>query len=462
MKLWKGRFTKDVDAQVNDFNSSISFDSRLFREDLKGSIAHAAMLASCGILTAEEGETLQNALQTLYEEIENGTVAIDPGAEDIHTFVEETLTARLGVVGKKLHTARSRNDQVATDFKLWTRNAAYELQALTASFAETLLTLAEKHRETVMSGYTHLQRAQPVTFAHILLAYVNMLLRDVDRLGDAAARMNTCPLGSGALASTTYPINRAMTAELLGFDRPCDNSMDGVSDRDFALELLGALSILMVHLSRFAEEVILWCSHEFGYLELDDAFATGSSIMPQKKNPDVCELVRGKSGRVIGDLMALLTTMKGLPLAYNKDMQEDKEALFDAVDTVTICLKTLKPMCETMKVRTERMRRLAAEGFINATDCADYLVSKGRAFRDAYQTTGELIRYCVEHEKTLETLTLEEYRQFDDRFDEAVYQAIALENCVRGRSVTGGPAPEETARQIAAAREQLAKLCRNA
>ncbi len=462
MKLWKGRFTKDVDAQVNDFNSSISFDSRLFREDLKGSIAHAAMLASCGILTAEEGETLQNALKTLYEEIENGTVAIDPGAEDIHTFVEETLTARLGVVGKKLHTARSRNDQVATDFKLWTRNAAYELQALTASFAETLLTLAEKHRETVMSGYTHLQRAQPVTFAHILLAYVNMLLRDVDRLGDAAARMNTCPLGSGALASTTYPINRAMTAELLGFDRPCDNSMDGVSDRDFALELLGALSILMVHLSRFAEEVILWCSHEFGYLELDDAFATGSSIMPQKKNPDVCELVRGKSGRVIGDQMALLTTMKGLPLAYNKDMQEDKEALFDAVDTVTICLKTLKPMCETMKVRTERMRRLAAEGFINATDCADYLVSRGRAFRDAYQTTGELIRYCVEHEKTLETLTLEEYRQFDDRFDEAVYQAIALENCVRGRSVTGGPAPEETARQIAAARAQLAKLCQNA
>ena len=287
-----------------------------------------------------------------------------------------------------------------------------------------------------------------------------MLLRDIGRLGDAAARMNTCPLGSGALASTTYPIDRALTARLLGFEKPCDNSMDGVSDRDFALELLGALSILMVHLSRFSEEMILWCSHEFGYIELDDAFATGSSIMPQKKNPDVCELVRGKSGRVFGDLTALLTAMKGLPLAYNKDMQEDKEALFDAVDTVELCLKTLKPMCETMRVRRERMRRFAAEGFINATDCADYLVGKGLAFRDAYQVTGAIIRYCVESGKTLETLTLAEYRQFDERFDEGVYAAIALERCVEGRGVTGGPAPTEVARQIACARAQLEDLRR--
>ena len=458
MKLWKGRFTKEVDAQVNDFNSSISFDSRLYREDIEGSAAHAKMLAACGIITPEEGDALTAELEKLRGQIESGEVGIDPGAEDIHTFVEQRLTERLGVTGKKLHTARSRNDQVATDFKLYAVAAAGRLQKLTAEFAAVLLDIAEQNLDTVMAGYTHLQRAQPVTFAHVLLAYVNMLLRDIGRLGDAAARMDACPLGSGALASTTYPIDRAMTARLLGFAKPCDNSMDGVSDRDFALELLGALSILMVHLSRFSEETILWCSHEFGYIELDDAFATGSSIMPQKKNPDVCELVRGKSGRVFGDLTALLTAMKGLPLAYNKDMQEDKEALFDAVDTAELCLKTLKPMCATMKVKRERMRRLAAEGFINATDCADYLVGKGLAFRDAYQVTGSIIRFCVENGKTLETLTLDEYRQFDARFDEGVYAAIALENCVEGRSVTGGPAPREVARQIACARAQLKAL----
>lgn len=457
MKLWKGRFTKDVDAQVNDFNASIAFDSRLYREDIEGSMAHAAMLTACGILTPAEGETLTAELETLRSEIESGAVQIDPGAEDIHTFIEETLTKRLGAVGKKLHTARSRNDQVATDFKLWTRKAAENLQELTASFVETLLNIAEANRETVMAGYTHLQRAQPVTFAHVMLAYVQMFLRDIGRLKDAAARMDTCPLGSGALASTTYPIDRAMTAARLGFAKPCENSMDGVADRDFALELLGALSVMMVHLSRFAEEIVLWCSHEFGYIELDDAFATGSSIMPQKKNPDVCELVRGKSGRVFGNQMALLTVMKGLPLAYNKDLQEDKETLFDAVDTVAMCLKTLKPMCETMKVRAGRMRQLAAEGFINATDCADYLVGRGLAFRDAYQVTGELVRYCIEQNKTLETLTLAEYRQFDSRFEADVYDAISLEACVRGRSVTGGPAPAETARQITAARAELKK-----
>ncbi len=449
MKLWKGRFTKDVDAQVNDFNASIAFDSRLYREDIEGSMAHAAMLTACGILTPVEGEALTAELETLRSEIESGAVQIDPAAEDIHTFIEETLTKRLGAAGKKLHTARSRNDQVATDFKLWTRKAAENLQELTASFVETLLNIAEANRETVMAGYTHLQRAQPVTFAHVMLAYVQMFLRDIGRLKDAAARMDTCPLGSGALASTTYPIDRAMTAARLGFAKPCENSMDGVADRDFALELLGALSVMMVHLSRFAEEIVLWCSHEFGYIELDDAFATGSSIMPQKKNPDVCELVRGKSGRVFGNQMALLTVMKGLPLAYNKDMQEDKETLFDAVDTVA--------MCETMKVRAGRMRQLAAEGFINATDCADYLVGRGLAFRDAYQVTGELVRYCIEQNKTLETLTLAEYRQFDGRFEADVYDAISLEACVRGRSVTGGPAPAETARQITAARAELKK-----
>lgn len=457
MKLWKGRFTKDVDAQVNDFNASIAFDSRLYREDIEGSMAHAAMLAACGILTPAEGDALTAELETLRSEIESGAVQIDPAAEDIHTFIEETLTKRLGAVGKKLHTARSRNDQVATDFKLWTRKATENLQKLTASFVETLLDIAEANRETVMAGYTHLQRAQPVTFAHVMLAYVQMFLRDIGRLKDAAARMDTCPLGSGALASTTYPIDRAMTAARLGFVKPCENSMDGVADRDFALELLGALSVMMVHLSRFAEEIVLWCSHEFGYIELDDAFATGSSIMPQKKNPDVCELVRGKSGRVFGDQMALLTVMKGLPLAYNKDLQEDKETLFDAVDTVAMCLKTLKPMCETMKVRAGRMRQLAAEGFINATDCADYLVGRGLAFRDAYQVTGELVRYCIEQNKTLETLTLAEYQQFDSRFAADVYAAISLEACVRGRCVTGGPAPVETARQIAAARAELKK-----
>ena len=458
MKLWKGRFTKEVDAQVNDFNSSISFDSRLVREDITGSIAHAKMLTACGILTPEEGETLTTELAKLLAEIENGTVAIDMTAEDIHTFVEQTLTERIGTTGKKLHTARSRNDQVATDFKLYVKREAGELAALVAEFAQTLLKLAEDNLDTVMSGYTHLQRAQPVTFAHILMAYVNMLLRDVGRLADCQARMDTCPLGSGALASTTYPIDRTITAELLGFVRPSDNSMDGVSDRDFALELMSDLSILMVHLSRFAEEVILWCSHEFGYIELDDAFATGSSIMPQKKNPDVCELVRGKSGRVFGDLMALLTAMKGLPLAYNKDMQEDKEALFDSCDTAAICLKTLIPMCATMKVRRERMRKLAAEGFINATDCADYLVGKGMAFRDAYQVTGMIIRFCVESGKTLETMTLDDYHRFDASFADDIYAAISLERCVEGRSVIGGPAPKEVARQIASAKVQLEAL----
>ena len=456
MKLWNGRFSKEVDSQVNDFNSSISFDSRLYREDITGSIAHAKMLAACGIIPAEDGAALVDALQTLLGELERGEVTFDPNAEDIHTFVEQLLTERLGDAGKRLHTARSRNDQVAVDFKLYVRRQALELRELVAKLAETLAAIAEDNADTVMSGYTHLQRAQPVTFGHILMAYVNMLLRDMGRLSDAAARMDTCPLGSGALATTTYPIDRAMTASLLGFDRPCDNSIDGVSDRDHALELMSDLSILMVHLSRLSEEIILWCSHEFGYIELDDSFATGSSIMPQKKNPDVCELVRGKSGRVFGDLTALLTAMKGIPLAYNKDMQEDKEALFDAVDTAAMCLKTLAPMCATMRVNKARMRKLAAEGFINATDCADYLVKRGLPFRDAYKITGSIIRWCIENGKTLETMTVEEYQTFEPRFESGVYEAIRLENCVAGRTVIGGPAPEEVRRQIAAARRQLA------
>ncbi len=457
MKLWKGRFSKEVDARVNDFNSSIRFDKRLFEEDIMGSIAHAKMLTACGVLTPEEGEALDKELHILGQELADGTVPFDPEAEDIHTFVEGILTQRLGVIGKKLHTARSRNDQVATDFKLYVRKQTLTLAEQTLSLTKALYRIATENTETVMSGYTHLQRAQPVTFAHHLLAYVWMLLRDTGRLADAYDRMDTCPLGSGALASTTYPIDRTLTAALLGFDRPTENSMDGVSDRDYALELLSALSILMVHLSRLSEEIILWCSHEFRYIELDDAFATGSSIMPQKKNPDVNELIRGKTGRVIGDLTALLVTMKGLPLAYNKDMQEDKESVFDAVDTVSLCLKTLEPLCNTMRVNKEQMRLSAAKGFINATDCADYLVGKGLAFRDAYHVTGQIVRCCVETDQTLETLPLETYRSFEPRFDADVYQAISLERCVNGRKVIGGPAPEAVKIQLEDAARAIEK-----
>ena len=433
MKLWAGRFAKEADKRTNDFNSSIKFDSRMYREDIDGSIAHAVMLGTQGIIPVEDCEKIINGLKQIKEDIASGELLIDPDAEDIHTFIEQTLTARIGDAGKRLHTGRSRNDQVATDIRLTLRKECEEVMDMLRHLTDTIFNKAHENENTIMPGYTHLQRAQPITFCMQLSAYVSMLERDMGRLADAKARMNYSPLGSGALAGTTYPINRAMTAQLLGFDGVVENTLDGVSDRDFCLEIASALSILMVHLSRLCEEIILWCSWEFKFVELDDAFSTGSSIMPQKKNPDIAELIRGKSGRVFGDLMALLTAMKGLPLAYNKDMQEDKEAIFDAIDTVKMCMTALDPMIETMRVIPENMRRAAAEGFINATDCADYLVGKGLPFRDAYKATGELVALCIKEKLTLETLPLEKYQGVCELFGEDVYEAIKLETCVKNR-----------------------------
>lgn len=455
MALWAGRFKKDEDSRVNDFNSSIRFDFRMYRDDIDGSMAHATMLEKQGIIEAAEYEKIVSGLSSILCDIHDGKLAPSPEAEDIHMFIEAELTARVGDAGKRLHTARSRNDQVALDIRLYLRRECEAVIALLAQLTSALCDKAELHTETVMPGYTHLQRAQPITFAHHLMAYAQMLLRDIDRLFAAMRRMNVMPLGSGALAGTTYPLDREKVAELLGFDSVTENSLDGVSDRDFCVDMAQAMSLIMVHLSRFSEEIVMWCSWEFKFIELDDAFATGSSIMPQKKNPDITELVRGKSGRVFGDLTALLTMLKGLPLAYNKDMQEDKEAVFDAVDTVKMCLITVIPMLETMKVNKENMRAAAAKGFINATDCADYLVKKGLAFRDAYKVTGALVAYCIDNGKTLETLSLDEYKNAHELFASDVYDAISLETCVRERRVKGGPAPEEVMRQIKAARTAL-------
>lgn len=454
-KMWAGRFSKEVDETVNAFNSSIAFDGRMYKHDIQGSIAHAAMLGKCGIISMEDSEKIQKGLKDILLDIENGKLEFDMTAEDIHMFVEAELTKRLGDVGKRLHTARSRNDQVALDIKLYLRDEITEISALVKKLAVTLCDMAEKHLDTVMPGYTHLQRAQPVTLAHHLMAYANMLTRDLGRLNDTAKRMNYCPLGSCALAGTTYPIDRHMTSEALMFTAPVLNSLDGVSDRDFCIELACAVSILMTHLSRFSEEIIMWCSWEFKFIELDDAYATGSSIMPQKKNPDITELIRGKTGRTTGDLVTLLSMLKGLPLAYNKDMQEDKEAIFDAVDNVKLCLKTFIPMIETMTVIKENMRNAAAKGFINATDCADYLVKKGMPFRDAYKITGTLVAECINKGLTLETLPLEEYRKLSELFDEDVYKAISLEECVNQRKSFGGPAPEAVAEQIKSVRKIL-------
>ena len=455
-KLWAGRFQKEENELVNDFNSSIPFDCRMYRHDILGSIAHATMLGEQGIIEPSEAETIVDGLGGILADLENGKLTIDMTAEDIHMFVEAELTARLGDTGKRLHTARSRNDQVALDVRLCLRDEIGEISGLVKSLIGTLCKLAGEQAGTIMPGYTHLQRAQPITFGHHIMAYAQMFLRDLGRLADTAKRMNESPLGSGALASTTYPIDRARTASLLGFDAPTANSLDGVSDRDFCIELSGALAILMMHLSRFCEEIILWCSWEFKFVELDDAFATGSSIMPQKKNPDVAELVRGKTGRVVGDLVTLLTMMKGLPLAYNKDMQEDKEAVFDAVDTVKLCVRTFTPMVETMTVLPENMRAAAAKGFINATDCADYLVKKGLPFRDAYKAVGKLVALCIQKDETLETLPLAEYQAVDPAFGEDVYRAIDLETCVNGRSAFGGPAKDSVLAQIKAVEEKLA------
>ena len=454
-KMWAGRFSKEVDETVNAFNSSIAFDGRMYKHDIHGSIAHAAMLGKCGIISMDDSEKIQKGLKEILLDIENGKLEFDMTAEDIHMFVEAELTKRLGDVGKRLHTARSRNDQVALDIKLYLRDEIAEISALVKKLAITLCNMAEKHLDTVMPGYTHLQRAQPVTLAHHLMAYANMLTRDLGRLNDTAKRMNYCPLGSCALAGTTYPIDRHMTSEALMFTAPVLNSLDGVSDRDFCIELACAVSILMTHLSRFSEEIIMWCSWEFKFIELDDAYATGSSIMPQKKNPDITELIRGKTGRTTGDLVTLLSMLKGLPLAYNKDMQEDKEAIFDAVDNVKLCLKTFIPMIETMTVIKENMRNAAAKGFINATDCADYLVKKGMPFRDAYKITGTLVAECINKGLTLETLPVEEYKKLSELFDEDVYKAISLEECVNQRKSFGGPAPEAVAQQIKSVRKIL-------
>ena len=448
MKLWSGRFKKDVDSRVNDFNSSISFDGRMYKQDIEGSIAHATMLGECGIIEKHESEKIVEALKGILADIEAGRLEFSADAEDIHMNIETILTERIGDTGKRLHTARSRNDQVALDIRMYLLDETKLVKARVLGLLAAISEKAKANVDTVMAGYTHLQRAQPVTFAHYILAYAQMLMRDYDRICDCEKRMRVMPLGSGALASTTYPIDRERVAELLGFPKVTENSIDGVSDRDFVIELASALSILMMHMSRFSEEIILWCSSEFGFIELDDAFSTGSSIMPQKKNPDVAELVRGKTGRIYGDLMTLLTMMKSLPLAYNKDMQEDKEAIFDAIDNTLISIEVFTSMFATMTVRADRLRKAAAKGFINATDCADYLVKKGMPFRDAYKVSGTLVRYCVDNDKTLEDLTLDEYRAVCDLFDDGVYEAINLENCVNGRKVHGGPAKESVLYQI--------------
>lgn len=455
MKLWAGRFHKELDKTTDDFNSSISFDSRMVKEDIQGSIAHATMLGESGVLAQEEAAKICQGLKDILADLESGKLSIDETAEDVHTFVEGELTARLGDTGKRLHTARSRNDQVAVDLRLYLKKECAELLKLLNGLTKTMCRKALEYKGAVMPGYTHMQRAQPVTFGHHLMAYAEMFLRDAGRLQDAVKRMDYCPLGSCALAGTTYPLKRERTAELLGFAGPTQNSLDAVSDRDFCLELSSAIAICMVHLSRLSEEIILWCSWEFKFIELDDAYSTGSSIMPQKKNPDIAELVRGKTGRAVGDMVTLYTMMKGLPLAYDKDMQEDKEAIFDAVDTLSMCLKTVTPMIATMKVLTKNMRAAAAKGFINATDCADYLVGKGVPFRTAYKITGKIVAYCIEHNLTLETLPIETYKKFSENFDEGIYDAISLERCVNGRKVLGGPAPENVEAQ---AKQVLALL----
>ncbi len=456
-KMWAGRFSKEVDSKVNDFNSSISFDARMYRQDIKGSMAHATMLGKCGIIDNDDAKVIVAELDKILCDIGSGALSFDPTAEDIHMFVEAELTKRLGETGKRLHTARSRNDQVALDIRMYLRDESEEVRELIRKLVTTITDIASEHTQTIMPGYTHLQRAQPITFAHHIMAYAWMLLRDMGRIKDAVARMNYLPLGSGALAGTTYSIDRKMVAKALDFDGVVENSLDGVSDRDFCIELLSAFATLMMHLSRFSEEIIMWCSWEFKFIELDDAYATGSSIMPQKKNPDIAELVRGKTGRVIGDLTSTITMLKGLPLAYNKDMQEDKEAIFDAIDTVKLCVSTFIPMLETMTVLKDNMRNAAARGFINATDCADYLVKKGMAFRDAYKITGGLVALCIEKNTVLEDLPLEDYKSACDVFEQDVYEAISLDTCVNERKSQGGPAPQRVKEQIENCKKELKK-----
>ena len=442
MKLWGGRFTKSTDSFTDHFHSSISFDQRMYKEDITGSIAHAAMLGKQGVISMEDSVLLQKTLKELLADIEAGKVEFDEKAEDIHMNIETLLIERIGDVGKRLHTGRSRNDQVALDIRMYNREQIKDIKALLLELIEALNTIAENNVNTIMPGYTHLQRAQPVTLAHHVLAYCEMFKRDVDRLGDTYRRTSVMPLGSGALAATTYPLDRQAVCDALGFDSITLDSMDGVSDRDFCIDLLSALSVIMMHLSRFCEEIILWSSHEFKFVELDDAYSTGSSIMPQKKNPDMAELIRGKTGRVYGHLMGMLTMMKGLPLAYNKDMQEDKEAVFDSIDTVKMCLPVFTNMIKTAVFNKTNMYKAAKGGFTNATDAADWLVKKGVPFRDAHAILGHLVLYCINNDKGLEDLTLDEFRAISPVFDESVYEAISVEKCVEARSIPGGPSPE--------------------
>ena len=447
-KMWAGRAQEQLDQTADDFNSSIAVDQRMAEQDITGSIAHAKMLAAQGILDAGEVEKIIQGLEGILNDLKAGSLAIDPAAEDIHMFVEQVLTERIGDAGKRLHTARSRNDQVAVDLRLYLRQRSAGLVQQLKALMSVIADQAEAHSDAIVPGYTHLQRAQPILFAHHLLAYAMMFSRDVTRLQDAAKRMNESPLGACALAGTTYPTSRQMTAQLLGFDGPCRNSIDAVSDRDFCVELLAALSTIMMHLSRFSEEIILWCSWEFHFVELSDAYTTGSSIMPQKKNADMAELVRGKTGRVYGDLMGTLTMLKGLPLAYNKDMQEDKESIFDAFDTVSHCLEVFTPMLQTMKTRKDKMYKAAQEGFINATDLADYLTRKGMPFRAAYKLTGSLVAECIRTGQVLETVPLERYRELSDLFEQDVYEAIDLKTCVEKRISEGGTGKASVQAQI--------------
>ena len=454
-KMWAG-VTDGVTEQIaDDFNSSIHFDSRMYRQDITGSMAHAAMLAAKGIISQADADALIAGLEGILADIDSGKLPIDMTCEDIHMFVEQVLTQRLGDVGKKLHTARSRNDQVALDIRMYLRSELDEIVELVKAVIAAVTKQAETYKDAIMPGYTHLQRAQPITFGHHMMAYAMMLLRDIDRLADCRKRMNVSPIGCCALAGTTYDTDRHFEAERLGFDGICLNSLDGVSDRDFCAELMSAISILMMHLSRFSEEIILWSSWEFKFIELSSAFTTGSSIMPQKRNPDMAELVRGKTGRVYGDLMALLTTLKGLPLAYNKDMQEDKEAVFDAVDTVKMCLKVFAPMIETMTANTANMKRAAQKGFINATDLADYLVRKGLPFRSAYKISGQLVALCIQNDTVLEELPLETYKEFSDLFENDLYEAIDLMTCVEKRISEGGTSVPSVERQIQYVKECL-------
>ena len=450
MKLWGGRFKKGTDKLVNDFNSSINVDSRMYKEDIEGSLAHASMLGNQNIISKEASDRITSGLLEILKRMDNGVIEIDETSEDIHSFVEGTLTYYIGEYGKMLHTGRSRNDQVTLDLRLYLKKAITSLKQDIIALEEVLLEKANENIGTIMPGYTHMQKAQPITFAHHLLAYAEMFKRDLGRLSDCYKRVDEMPLGSGALATSTYPIDREAVARDLGFSKVTLNSLDSVSDRDYAIETLSCLSMIMMHLSRFSEEIILWCTNEFSFIELDDGYSTGSSIMPQKKNPDVAELVRGKTGRVYGDLMTLLTVMKGIPLAYNKDMQEDKEALFDGLDTVVLSLKTFCGMIKTMKVKKENMRKGAGLGFTNATDVADYLVKKGMPFRNAHEVVGEIVLQCIKDNKMIEELTMEEFKNFSPTFEEDIYHAIDLLTCVEERKVIGGPSTESVKIQIEA------------